>query len=326
MSTLGCKGTSGSETIVVRFTKVVNGTNGTNGTDGDDGANGQTGPGVVHTGVWTSGRTYQFSNGLSDATGRRDTVLWSSDGNAPYNTYYATTRQHLSAVGNVINGAPHQAAQTGWISLGAQDFFVAAKIGIFEDSFVQKTLNIGTNSNGAMAAANITLAGGSAYPYISIGQSSSAGSQGYNVNGIFMGVVNVSSSPVYRLSLKSASNSLLWDGTSLTVNGGGTFSGALSAATGTFNGSIRIGSGESVFTADTSGIYLGNETFGSAEFSVTPAGVLKATSGTIGGWTLGATTLTGGAAILDSTGAISIGSSNTIFKADSNGMLSLIHI
>ena len=316
--------TSGqTQTIVVRFTKVVNGSNGTNGTNGtndDPGVNGQTGPGVVHTGVWTSGRTYQFSNGLSDATGRRDTVLWSSDGNAPYNTYYATTRQHFSATGNVIDGAPHQAAQTGWISLGAQDFFVAAKIGIFEDSFVQKTLNIGTNSNGAMAAANITLAGGSAYPYISIGQSSSAGSQGYNVNGIFMGVVNVSSSPVYRLSLKSASNSLLWDGTSLTVNGGGTFSGALSAATGTFNGSIRIGSGESVFTADTSGIYLGNETFGSAEFSVTPAGVLKATSGTIGGWTLGATTLTGGAATLDSTGAISIGTTNNVFKADTNGI------
>jgi hypothetical protein len=314
------EGTTGTITKEHKVNVTINGTNGTDGTDGDNGANGQTGPGVVHTGVWTSGRTYQFSNGLSDATGRRDTVLWSSDGNTPYNTYYATTRQHLSAVGNVINGAPHQAAQTGWISLGAQDFFVAAKIGIFEDSFVQKTLNIGTNSNGAMAAANITLAGGSAYPYISIGQSSSAGSQGYNVNGIFMGVVNVSSSPVYRLSLKSASNSLLWDGTSLTVNGGGTFSGALSAATGTFNGSIRIGSGESVFTADTSGIYLGNEAFGSAEFSVTPAGVLKATSGTIGGWTMGATTLTGGAATLDSTGAISIGSSNNIFKADSNGM------
>ena len=308
------------QTIVVRFTKVVNGSNGTNGTNGDPGANGQTGPGVVHTGVWTSGRTYQFSNGLTDGTGRRDTVLWSSDGNAPYNTYYATTRQHLSATGNVANGAPHQSSQTGWTSLGAQDFFVAAKIGIFEDSFVQKTLNIGTNSNGAMAAANITLAGGSAYPYISIGQSASAGSQGYDVNGIFMGVVNVSNSPVYRLSLKSASNSLLWNGTSLTINGGGTFSGALSAATGTFNGSIRIGSGESVFTADTSGIYLGNETFGSAEFSVTPAGVLKATSGTIGGWTLGATTLTGGAAILNSGGSISIGTGANIFKAETQGI------
>jgi hypothetical protein len=283
------EGTSGSQTIVVRFTKVVNGTNGTNGTDGDDGspgANGQTGPGVVHTGVWVSGRTYQFSDGLTTGTGRRDTVLWSSDGNAPYNTYYATTRQHLSATGNVINGAPHQAAQTGWISLGAQDFFVAAKIGIFEDSFVQKTLNIGTNSNGAMAAANITLAGGSAYPYISIGQSATAGSQGYDVNGIFMGVVNVSNAPVYRLSLKSATNSLKWDGSSLTINGAGTFTGELSG------GTISIGSGTSIFKADTTGIWLGNSAFNSAPFSVTAAGVLNAAGATISG-TLAASTITG---------------------------------
>jgi hypothetical protein len=274
------------QTIVVRFTKVVNGSNGTNGTNGDPGANGVTGPGVVHTGVWTSGRTYQFSNGLTDGTGRRDTVLWSTNGNAPYNTYYAATRQHLSATGNVANGAPHQSSQTGWTSLGAQDFFVAAKIGIFEDSFVQKTLNIGTNSNGAMAAANITLAGGSAYPYISIGQSATAGSQGYDVNGIFMGVVNVDNAPVYRLSLKSASNSLKWDGTSLTINGAGTFTGALSG------GTISIGSGTSIFKADTTGIWLGNSVFNSAPFSVTAAGVLNAAGATISG-TLAASTITG---------------------------------
>ena len=282
-----------TQTIVVRFTKVVNGsngTNGTNGTNGDPGANGVTGPGVVHTGVWTSGRTYQFSNGLTDGTGRRDTVLWSSDGNAPYNTYYATTRQHLSAVGNVINGAPHQAAQTGWTSLGAQDFFVAAKIGIFEDSFVQKTLNIGTNSNGAMAAANITLAGGSAYPYISIGQSASAGSQGYDVNGIFMGVVNVSNAPVYRLSLKSATNSLKWDGASLTINGAGTFTGELNG------GTINIGGDDaSSFHVDSAGqmwLGAGNSGFATAPFSVTAGGVLTATGATISG-TLASSTITG---------------------------------
>jgi hypothetical protein len=84
----------------------------------------------------------------------------------------------------------------------------------------------------------------------------------------------------------SLGNKLTWDGGTLTINGNGTFSGALSAATGTFNGSIRIGSGESVFTADTNGIYLGSETFGSAEFSVTPGGALSATSGNIAGWVI----------------------------------------
>ncbi len=42
-----------------------------------------------------------------------------------------------------------------------------------------------------------------------------------------------------------------------------------------------------IFKADADdGIQLGHATFGSAPFSVTPAGVLKAESGTIAGWTL----------------------------------------
>jgi hypothetical protein len=84
----------------------------------------------------------------------------------------------------------------------------------------------------------------------------------------------------------SLKDKLTWNGTTLSINGNGTFSGALSAATGTFNGSVRIGSGENVFTADTNGIYLGSETFGSAEFSVTPGGALSATSGNIAGWVI----------------------------------------
>ena len=56
--------------------------------------------------------------------------------------------------------------------------------------------------------------------------------------------------------------------------------------TGTICGSkIRIGGGEgSVFTADTSGIYLGSETFGTAPFRVDPAGNLTAESATLSGF------------------------------------------
>lgn len=46
---------------------------------------------------------------------------------------------------------------------------------------------------------------------------------------------------------------------------------------------VKIGSGTSVFKADTNGIYLGNETFSSAPFRVTPAGAITATSATITG-------------------------------------------
>ncbi len=201
---------------------------------------GSTGPGVVHTGIWASGRAYQYSDGLTDLTGRRDTVLWSSTGSPPYDTYYATNTSHTSTNNSsTTTGRPDLGGP--WTSLGTQDFFVAAKIGIFEESYVQNTLNIGTNNNGGVSSANITLAGGTSNPYISIGQSGTVGSQGYNVNGIFLG----QDSGTSKLSLKSSTNSLLWDGTSLVVNGSGTFSGTITSTAGNIGG----------WTIDTNRIY-----------------------------------------------------------------------
>lgn len=106
----------------------------------------------------------------------------------------------------------------------------------------------------------------------------------------------------------------------IDADGNAFFAGDISAATGTFGASIAIGAGDSIFKADSNGIYLGDADFADAEFSVTPAGLLKAVSGTVGGWTLASTTLSGTNVTLDSTGAIAIGSSNNIFKADSNGI------
>lgn len=48
-------------------------------------------------------------------------------------------------------------------------------------------------------------------------------------------------------------------------------------------GRAIIGSGNNIFIADSNGIYLGNATFASAPFRVTPQGVLTATSATING-------------------------------------------
>jgi hypothetical protein len=45
-------------------------------------------------------------------------------------------------------------------------------------------------------------------------------------------------------------------------------------------------------------MWIGNATQGSAPFQVTKTGVITATSGTVGGWTLGSTTLTGGDKVL----------------------------
>jgi hypothetical protein len=69
--------------------------------------------------------------------------------------------------------------------------------------------------------------------------------------------------------------------------------GALITDTATINNDIRIGSGQSVFSADSNGIYLGNETFADAEFRVSPTGVLTATGANISGTiTVGSTELT----------------------------------
>jgi len=56
--------------------------------------------------------------------------------------------------------------------------------------------------------------------------------------------------------------------------------------------SILLGSSTNIFKANsTDGIWLGHGTFASAPFSVSIAGAIKSTSGTIGGWILAATTL-----------------------------------
>ena len=74
------------------------------------------------------------------------------------------------------------------------------------------------------------------------------------------------------------------------------------------------------------GIQMGSETFSSAPFSVTNAGVLKATSGTIGGFTLGTNTLTATNFELNPSGKrITLGSGNSIFIADGDEGIQLGH-
>jgi hypothetical protein len=95
------------------------------------------------------------------------------------------------------------------------------------------------------------------------------------------------------------------------LNAGNIVTGTLSGITISGNtvsgntitgGTIAIGSGNTIFKADTNGIYLGNATFGSAPFRVTPAGALTATnasitgsitSSSISGGTISGTTITG---------------------------------
>lgn len=133
-----------------------------------------------------------------------------------------------------------------------------------------------------------------------------------------------------------ANKYILWNGSTLTIKGtlsgaDGTFSGTLSAGTvsgGTVSGAtisggtIQIGSGENVFKADSNGIYLGNETFSSAEFRVSPSGALTATNANITG-SITATSGTFSGSLSGATGSIgnnfSIGTSLTIGASASIG-------
>jgi len=73
------------------------------------------------------------------------------------------------------------------------------------------------------------------------------------------------------------------DASTLTINGSGTFTGNLS-----------IGSSNTIFKAEpATGIWLGDATYASAPFRVSTNGVIRANSGTIGGWTLASNYLQG---------------------------------
>jgi hypothetical protein len=202
---------------------------------------GQTGPGIVFTGPWESGRAYQYSDT------RRDAVISGSE-----NRYYATLQQHTA---NSSNAPSNGTDNAYWQYLGQEDFFVAAKIAIFRESYVQNTLNVGTTNNGGISSANITLYGATEYPYISIGQSSATGSQGYAVGaGIFIG--RDKNDGGYKASFEGVSGHLRWNGSSLDIRGG------ITATSGSIQNILTIGGNGSAGTGITldganSKIYIG---------------------------------------------------------------------
>lgn len=109
-----------------------------------------------------------------------------------------------------------------------------------------------------------------------------------------------SANPTFTLTASTGAVSLKGD-----ITAGSTITGATIEG-----GSLRIGSTStaSTFKADsTNGIYLGSQDPGSAPFKVTLAGALSATNATITGAITGSSTIT-------------IGSANSIFKVDSNGL------
>jgi len=145
---------------------------------------GATGPGLVMRGEWTGSIPYIFDLDQK----RRDAVFKDINGSVHY---WATTE--LTPTASVYTdgdevytlepvyteGVTEEGDidyDTTWQYLGEQDFFVAAKLAIFEESFVKNTINIGTPPPGEENA-KIAIVGGTDEPYISVGQT---GIQGFN--------------------------------------------------------------------------------------------------------------------------------------------------
>lgn len=89
------------------------------------------------------------------------------------------------------------------------------------------------------------------------------------------------------------------------INAGGTFANGSVSNGAITGGSLTIGTDPNVFKVYSNGsMSLGDGTFLSAPFRVTNGGALTAASGSIGGWTISSTTLSGGTTTLYSNGYI----------------------
>jgi hypothetical protein len=216
---------------------------------------GATGPGIVMRGVWN--QTTNYIGSVETTNFRRDAVIWPDPGNSGGNTrYYAAISGSGPATndgqGNPVGYqepiySPSPVDSAWWQYLGDQEFFVAAKIAIFDESFVKNTINIGNNAGSPFA--NIVLAGGRDDPYMAIGQNGTVGGNdiqydpstyptiiGYDKIGIFAGMYNNASVYEPRFSLRGSSgNYLRWDGDSLDING------AINASSGNFSGFVTAG-------------------------------------------------------------------------------------
>jgi hypothetical protein len=195
---------------------------------------GNTGPGIVMRGIWSSTLNY-----IAEIVNkRRDAVIWPDPATVNKETHY------WAAITGSGPGTPVGAQQPDgtspytdtayWQYLGQEEFFVSAKIAIFEESYVKNTLNVGTK-DGTGAFANIVLAGGRTDPYIAIGQTGTQGTQGtgvsiggtgvigYNRPGIFLGVYeDGANGTTGRFSIKTTGTSgkgMYWDGDQLTIVG-----------------------------------------------------------------------------------------------------------
>ena len=178
---------------------------------------GATGPGVVMRGEWNN--TTDYSGSVETNNYRRDAVIYGTNPTTYYAAVSGSGPTTYNKSGTLVGyHAPTPGTDNAyWQYLGTQDFFVAAKIAIFDESFVKNTVNIGNNSGSAFA--NIVLAGGRNDPYMAIGQYANIG---YGNQGIFLGIYDSGGGSYSdRLSLVNSGGDkyVKWNGSTLQISG-----------------------------------------------------------------------------------------------------------
>ena len=235
---------------------------------------GAVGPGIVMRGEWSDQTDYIGQ--VENTNNRRDAVIYNAvpgttnyyaavSGSGP--TTYVNPTTSTFYVGasppagfNLIGPKQPDTQPDFWEFLGVEEFFVAAKIAIFEESYVKNTINVGTK-NGTGAFANIVIAGGRTDPYIAIGQNATVGTSGtsgttlnpggavigYERPGIFLGIYEQpigAGGTTGRFSIVNGAGNrfLKWDGSGLQIAGDITVTGGNAATQNGVSGSVSSGS------------------------------------------------------------------------------------
>jgi hypothetical protein len=167
---------------------------------------GRQGPGLLFIGDYATKKAAEPGFVLNNNATKKDAVKHSGK-------FYAFRGVDLTTIG--ATSTPTNGGDSTWEEFTS---FSAISTGLLitENSFVQQTLNVGTNAAGD--GANITIWGGDTRPYISIGQ----GTKGYDNYGIFMGYVGTPPNDGFKMSiLNNASGKYFkWTGTDLLINAG----------------------------------------------------------------------------------------------------------
>jgi hypothetical protein len=207
---------------------------------------GSTGPGIVMRGEWSAATNY--SGSVETRNYRRDAVIYGTNPTTYYAAISGSGPQTYNKSGTLVNyHAPTPGSDNAWWQyLGQQEFFVAAKIAIFDESFVKNTINVGNNSGSAFA--NIVLAGGREDPYMAVGQYNTIG---YGNTGIWLGIYDDGTSASTfkpRFSLVNGTNDrwLKWTGTDLEIRGSITVTGG-DAATQTYATTVANSAGATAY-------------------------------------------------------------------------------